>query len=619
MNKIISICISIGFILSFIGYFLCTKHILKVPFAFIPAFILSSITVLIYFGGIFNVLYPIACMLYVGGIIALIWWFKCCYKKINISIKSFHLLDLCFLLGSLPFILLLTQEHLQHYDNFTHWAIIVKVLLTTNAFPTTANHLIEFSNYPIGTSSLIYYFARFLGHSDGVLLIAQGLLIFSLFYAIFGVLEKPKCFLLVTLLGAGLSTLSFFNLTIRINNLLVDFILPILTLACWAIIFRYKDKPKQELILLLPLLALLLIVKTTGILYFAFVICTWIIETRKSNWKFKDIVKAICTCVVSLTTYAAWRYRMMTVLADANNKFSISNSAIENTSAIKTSTDINSIINTFIHTSLDITTRPFLGFILGNIIVISIYLFIKLVKHQRWKKILHSLFLLDFMVIAYYLGILALYVYSMPLDEALTLAGFERYASSIIVLFIGGLVIQVSLRIEEYLKYNEDGTIKFKNPIEKQNYQKAVLISIAVMILILTSEYNGIISTDSSYNTSLPNTIKTVVGDHWISNGKEDENKYLLYGSDANGQMTSYYFQYLARYYLYAPNVDAVCIFYEPNLDNLLSNYDYLVIVESDTDEQKLLKKHYRIEGETGFYQIIKTGNKIVLKKSDSI
>lgn len=84
-------------------------------------------------------------------------------QKINISIKSFHLLDLCFLLGSLPFILLLTQEHLQHYDNFTHWAIIVKVLLTTNAFPTTANHLIEFSNYPIGTSSLIYYFARFWG------------------------------------------------------------------------------------------------------------------------------------------------------------------------------------------------------------------------------------------------------------------------------------------------------------------------------------------------------------------------------------------------------------------------------------------------------------------------
>lgn len=619
MDKIISICISIGFILSCIGYLLCAKHILKVPFAFIPAFVLSSITVLVYFGGIFNALYPIACTLYVGGIIALIWWFKCCYKKININIKSFHLLDLCFLLGSLPFILLLTQEHLQHYDNFTHWAIIVKVLLTTNAFPTTANHLIEFSNYPIGTSSLIYYFARFLGHSDGVLLTAQGLLIFSLFYAIFGVLEKPKCFLLVTLLGAGLSTLSFFNLTIRINNLLVDFILPILTLACWAIIFRYKDKPKQELILLLPLLALLLIVKSTGILYFAFVICAWIIETRKSCWKFQDILKALCTFVISFTTYAAWRYRMMTVLADANNKFSISNSALENTNAIKTTTDIRLIIKTFIHTSLDITTRPFLGFILGNIILISIYLFIKLIKHQRWKKILHSLFLLDFMVIAYYLGILALYVYSMPLDEALTLAGFERYASSIIVLFIGGLVVQVTLRFEEYLKYNENGTIKFKTPIEKQNYQKSVLISIAVMILILTSEYNGIISTDSSYNTSLPNTIKSVVGDHWISNGKEDKNKYLLYGSDSDGQMTSYYFQYLARYYLYAPNVDAVCIFYEPNLDNLLSNYDYLVIVESDRDEQKLLKKHYRIEGETGFYQIIKTGNKIALKKSDSI
>lgn len=619
MDITIHIFSSLGFILSSIGWLLFTKHTLKVPFSFIPAFVLSSITVLVYYGGILNILYPTACTIYVGGIIALIWWFKCCYKKVHINVSRFQLLDVCFLLGSLPFILLLSKEHLQHYDNFTHWLIIIKVLLSTNAFPTTANHLIEFSNYPIGTSSLIYYFARFLGHSEGVLLIAQGLLIFSLFYAIFGVLEKPKCFLLVTLLGAGLSTLSFFNLTIRINNLLVDFILPILTLACWAIIFRYKDKPKQELILLLPLLALLLIVKTTGILYFIFVICAWVIETKKACWKLKDVLKGICTFVISFTTYGAWKYHMMTVLKDANNKFSLSNSALENTNAIKSSADIHLIIKTFIQTSLDKTTRPFLGFILGNIIVIAIYLFIKVYKHQKWKKLTHSLLTLDFMVITYYLGILALYIYSMPLDEALTLAGFERYASSIIVLFIGGLVLQVSLQIEEYLKYNENGTIKFKNPIDKQNYQKAVLISIAVMILILTSEYNGIISTDSNYNTSLPQTIKSVIGDRWIKDGKEDDKNYLLYGSDSNGQMTSYYFQYLARYYLYAPNVDAVCTFYEPNLDNLLSNYDYLVIIESDSTEQKLLKKHYRIEGEPGFYQIIKSNNKITLKKSDSV
>ncbi len=612
MNLLIRLILTIGFILSCTGLLLWAKQFLKVPFCFVPAFVISFVTVIVYFGGILNILFPTACFVYVIGIILFVWLGIIHHKNISTYLKHLHLLDICFVIGSIPFITLLLHEHLQHYDNFTHWALIVKVLLTNNAFPTASNALVEFTNYPIGTSSLLYYFGTFLGHSDGVFLLGQGLLIFSLFYAIFGVISKPKCFLLVAFLGTGLSTLSFFNLTIRINNLLVDFILPILTLACWAVIFRYKDQPKKELLLLLPLQALLLIIKATGILYFSFVLILWIIQTIqvRSSWKFSNIMKAIGTSIASLSTYLAWEYHTVTVFANVENKFSTS------TLAMKSSEEMHTIINTFIHSSLDITTRPFLGFLISNLVIIALYIGIRIFLHQNSKKLVHALVLLDLMVIIYYIGILALYLFSMPLDEALTLAGFERYASSIIDLYVGGLVLNVTLLLQDEFSYTNDEHILYRSPKEKQNYQKAILVCISIMILILTSEYNGIISIDSSYDTSLAYTMKSVVKDHWTK--EDDEHKYLLYGSDHDGQMTSYYFQYLAKYYLYASHIDAVCTFYEPNLENLLSSYDYLVVVEPDQQEENMLNKHFHVDGTTGFYHITKNNDSITLEKESN-
>ncbi len=598
-----TLLIQIGFIVSIFGYLLWAKKTLDVPFQFVPVFVLSLITVVIYFGGIFTILYPMACLVYAIGILFFLWFGIIKHKENTYEI---HLFDICFFVGAIPFLFLLLNEHLMHYDNFTHWALIVKTLYINNAFPTT-NTMIEFTNYPIGTSSLLYYFSCFLGYSDGILLFGQGLLIFSIFYAIFGAIEKPKCFLLVAILGMGLSILSFFNLTIRINNLLVDFILPILTLACFAIIDRFKNDLRKQLILLLPLQAFLLIVKTTGIIYFGIIIVAWLIEALKNHVlkNKKDVFAAFSTMVLNLSTYFLWNYHVSTVFRGVQNKFSTSSLAS------KSSEEVTSIVNHFIHSSFDFSSRPFLGFLFGNLLIIILYFLIRIILKDKWKDLLKSLFLLDFMVILYYVGILGLYLFSMPVDEALTLAGYERYVSSIIVLFVGGLVLRFTLLVQEHLKFDENNHVLYKSPEYKKNYQKGIMVCIFLIVLILSSEYNGMVFNHSSYETDLSYTMKNVVGDHF----KENDDKFLLFGSDHDGKMTSYYFQYLAKYYLYAPNIDAVCVFYEPNLENLLSNYDYLVVVEENKQEEALLKKHFHVDGTNGFYRVIKKGNKIRLVK----
>ena len=43
-------------------------------------------------------------------------------------------------------------------------------------------------------------------------------------------------------------------------------------------------------------------------------------------------------------------------------------------------------------------------------------------------------------------------------------------------------------------------------------------------------------------------------------------------------------------------------------LENLLSQYDCLVVVEPDRAEQRMLQKHFGVDGSAGFYRIEKSG-----------
>jgi len=49
-------------------------------------------------------------------------------------------------------------------------------------------------------------------------------------------------------------------------------------------------------------------------------------------------------------------------------------------------------------------------------------------------------------------------------------------------------------------------------------------------------------------------------------------------------------------------------------LENLLSQYDCLVVVEPDRAEQRMLQKHFGVDGSAGFYRIEKSSTLLRLK-----
>ncbi|MCG7378098.1 hypothetical protein MH215_13935 [Paenibacillus sp. ACRSA] len=614
MLSLLQFVMGVLLIISFVGYMQFVRKVLSLRWEFIPIFVFSAIACIVFLIGLVG-------QLFIGSIVVLIigllLFRDTLAQAVRLGAKPqfmFSLFQLSFLGGTFIFLLILFQNELTHYDNFSHWAIVLKQMLSTNAFPTPDSDLIDFKNYPLGTSSFIYYVCRFMGHAQSTMLLAQALLIFSCFYAMFGVVSEKKRFLLYAFLGFGLSTLSFFNLTIRITNLLVDFMLPIYALAILAAIYQYRHDLKRACIIVLPLAGVLTVIKSTGIIFAAigliFLVYTWLRNKQRSNWKIG--LGVLGTIGGALLPYFGWSWRMATVFQGIDNKFEGAGSALK---AGKTAEQKWEILTLFLKSSIDITTRPVIGIVLFQLVAIAASIVAYVVLKKKWN-LWKVLIALNVVLLLYYAGILALYLFSMPVDEAVRLAGFERYASSIVVLFAGGLVLCAAVDIERSFHYRigEVPDYKaFRSVQSKGHYQKGIIACMALAGTILLSEYNGMASIANSYDTTLPYKIHAVTGDRWYAGGQEDTQRYLFYGSDRDQQVTNYYMQYVGKYFLYAPHVDGIVLFYEDNMDNLLSNYDYLVVVETDLNAKYLLKKHYGIDMQEGIYKITRSGEQIVL------
>jgi hypothetical protein len=618
MKVIINVLMAMVVLCSMSGYMMLTKAKLKLQAEFIPIFVFSAIACAVYFCGLAGFLFPGSIFLLSVGVVLFVIYFIPVVRQrsyLNFKPSLFHV---TFVAGSLFFFYLLINSKLIHYDNFSHWAIVIKHMLITNAFPDAGSVLIDFKNYPLGVSSFIYFICRFVGNAQEIMLTAQGFLIFSCFYAIFGIIKEKKRFLLYAFLAAGCSMLSVFNITIRISNLLVDFLLPIYTLVLFVVIYVYQMEIKKACITIIPIAGLLIIIKNNGIIFagigLIYLVYVWLNNKDKPLWKNGLLV--FISILASFMPYILWMLHMAYGFQGVENKFEISGDNIQNLSGGKSEADIRQIILLFVKSVFDLKSRPMIGIIGFNIAAVLVSVFVAIMIKKNWK-LWKTIIALDIVLIGYYLGILGLYIFSMPLDEAIRLAGFERYASSIVILFAGGLILCATVDIENsfYYKMSDIPAYRaYKSVQSKERYQKGVILFTALAVTMLMSEYNGMKTIQHSYKTTLPYKIYQVTGDRWPSGGKVDESRYLFYASDVNGQVTDYYMQYIAKYMLYASNVDGICAFYEDNLINLLSSYDTLVIVESDAEARYLLKKHFGVSGKEGIYKIIHSGKTLTLE-----
>jgi hypothetical protein len=254
--KIISLIISIT------GYFIFMKRKINIKDEFIPIILFSIIANLIFIAGILNFMKIITLVIVIIGlglfIKELIRIIKL-KEKIDFKINFSHVY---LILMVILFAYLLNGVSLNHYDNFSHWGLIIKSMLVNNRLPNFQDEVIIFTAYPPGTACFVYFMCKFLGKSEGMMLFSQSLLILASVYSIFAFTEKERKSGYLIIVSA---IIYFVVGNIYINQLLVDTVLSVLGLAGLSIILYYKYDTKKGLIYSIPIMSLLILVKIKNI------------------------------------------------------------------------------------------------------------------------------------------------------------------------------------------------------------------------------------------------------------------------------------------------------------------------------------------------------------------
>ena len=479
------------------------------------------------------------------------------------------------------FIHIFLQIHLNHYDNYSHWATIVKFLYTEGRLPDVHDTIIAYTSYPMGSSLLVYFATYLAGYTDSVLMIGQFALILSCIYAMFSVVRDSSRILILAMLFNIIAAFNHFNKAIRMNNLLVDFLLPLLALAGIAGIYKMRHNLKAMSIYTLLVVSALTLVKSSAIFFAAIILVYYLYESIRhlfrEKGKFKSSLLVLMTSVLSFMPIWLWNIHVKANFPVTKHEVSVT--SYQEIFQAKDGTIIHQITDLFIDTITSLSTVSTQGIILVQVMMIGAYMIIRW-GIGRKNPILWQLALIDIITIIYYIGIYAMFLFSMPTEEALYLAGFDRYASSMVIMALGlaGMFLARQIDYAFYEQRIDYRNFKsYKSIKTKKLYQYTSIFLLFSSVLLIMSESGGLLYNDVNYQTSTAGEISSITGNQMTLN----DDRYLIVTPNKE-EVDNYFVGFFGKYWLYSPNVDGREDFNMSlaEFKDLIASYDKIMILE---------------------------------------
>ena len=348
---------------------------------------------------------------------------------------------LWLLLSGLSLYLVFGQKF-YYVDDFSHWATAVKTLLENDAFPTTADKLIYFPDYPLGSSVLIYWFARMSGiNSEWFQMLVQAVYISACLAlpAVFipGGGRKTGAFGLLLWAAAAFGIL---GANIELTSLYVDTLLPLAGLAgVWLHLYG-RDRERSSILPLLILCCYTVTVKESGIFFAAVIIVLALLDSRDKKTGLKHgALLALGTAAFKLLWSVHYR---LTFGGGTSDGFELSLAGLFPGYADKLPGDVQTIAAGMLET----LCRP--ETLLPTLTLLVIALLIGMGGENRRRHVKLCLMGLAFYLV-YCLGQGAMYILFMPRGEAVRLAAFDRYFASIQIFLAGYLLVPELMALKD--------------------------------------------------------------------------------------------------------------------------------------------------------------------------
>lgn len=222
--------------LSTLGSFQIIRKICndKINIYFLPSLTIAFQVTVLFFSGIFNLLPEMSKVLYLLGMGGLLTSFL---KSKDLSFIKFYLNDgyILLLLAMIIMGISVRGKLFAHYDDFSHWAIVVRHMLEVNHYPNFESSLIMFQEYPLGSATYIFYFAKMIGPNESIQMLAQIYMILAALLPLLSFVQKRSIKIDIIFLVV-INFVFVYNITV--GNLLVDTLLPVVGIS--AFLFARK-------------------------------------------------------------------------------------------------------------------------------------------------------------------------------------------------------------------------------------------------------------------------------------------------------------------------------------------------------------------------------------------
>lgn len=412
------------FIISNIGYWELLRRKTRINILFLPSLTIAMQVTVLFFAGLSNLLFEATIFLYLLGFFALAYFL---YKDKSILwAKEYLNIGFLFLLVGGIFVLFSVKgKFFTQYDDFSHWALVVKNMLGSNRYPNFKDSTIMFQQYPLGTASYIYFSSVLVSKRESFQMLSQAYILLASIMPIFIACRKNKAVAFTFLMIASNFMLTF---NTRIQDLMVDTVLPIAAMCALFYSYTYLRNMEQyrlESFLSMFYMVFVLQIKNSGVFFIA-ILSAWIIFCIKRD---KRIIDRLAIALSPFITILLWSRHCSYVFQSAEtSKHAMTSDNYISNLTMKTKEEAWQIIVDMIKFSV---TWKYVWLTVLCLLLVGVLAFF-VVKSYRKAFIKVFLFCLS-VYTAYQIGMLLMYLFSMPSHEATLLAGSERYCRSMLI------------------------------------------------------------------------------------------------------------------------------------------------------------------------------------------
>lgn len=544
---------------SYFGWWEYFRRRWKVDVFFAPALTLAVHFTLLFLPGLFNFLEEMSLLLYFGGMVLALDALR--REKLSLF-RPYVNVGYGFAIVLFGIIAFSVRGRVfTWFDNFTHWATVVKNMLLFDRFPTFAQSAVGFPSYPLGSSTLIYYFCNVTSDEESMQMLAQGFLNVCMLLPVFsyGKKRSAACGVLALVLGNFL-----LGCNIPVQELLVDTLLPLTAMATIALAHqRYLRREEgQSLWLVFPMLFLTLNIKNAAFFFLALAVVLLLFWQRKAGLPLKNVLWVLLALGVG---YFLWDRHCDYVFVNADmTQHAISVAYMKGRLSEKTPQLMRTIVRNVFRFAF--VRREFL-WMLGSGILLGGLTWVTAPSLRKPFGKLAALVLPVYLL--YAASLAGMYVFSMSASGALGLESIERYMRTIDIAYLYWLLIFSFCLI---------GSIS--------NGRRAALVS-ALLLVGAVGLWQGY--TPSNLEVPVDDEIRREISARLDEYGVTPGYRYLILG---NGEKELYR-HYVYRYCLNSPDIVSLTVTEAKQLDEQ-KDYQYIIIEDMDNPViQAWIQTHY--------------------------